>query len=248
MNTPLPPGRFLLLIAMAWMLAASGCARKTVVSQPSPSPANIPPRTETHGTQKRYTVLGQTYTPVSSAKNYTETGVASWYGKKFHGRLTASGEIYDMHKRTAAHRILPMHTRLKVTNLDSGKETIVMVNDRGPFAKNRILDLSFRAAKDLGVVGPGTARVRISTLGTSGTTITGPFYVQVGAFTVKKNALVLRDGLRSEGYDQTRLHSVMVRGKKFWQVHAGRFRTLAGARQAKAHLADRSPSCFILAD
>ncbi len=197
---------------------------------------------------KSYTVMGQTYTPLHHADNYSETGIASWYGKKFHGRLTASGEVYNMYGRTAAHRILPMHTWIVVTNLDNNKTIRVRVNDRGPFVKNRILDLSYQAAKDLGVVGPGTAHVRIEAENTSREAVTGPFYIQVGSFTVQENASKLCQTLCKQGYTKSRLNAIALHGQPYWQVHAGTFATMPQAKQAMEELSVRFPSCFILAD
>jgi rare lipoprotein A len=233
------------------MLFGPGCGKKTVYQGQPPRtkvPVSSPSRPQPQKTQKTYTVLGQTYTPVHSADNYSETGIASWYGKKFHGRLTASGEVYDMYQPTAAHRILPMQTRLKVTNLDNGRTTRVRINDRGPFAKNRILDLSYQAAKDLGIVGPGTAHVRIDAEETPAKGFSGPFYIQVGSFTIKDNALNLRDKMRGEGYTQSRIHPITLDGKTFWQVHAGIFTSLTDAEQTLQQLSAQTPSSFILAD
>lgn len=236
------------IILMTCLMAGMGCGSKIAVDQSRP----VPPRTSTpskhRATQKTYTVLGQTYTPLASATNYTETGIASWYGSKFHGRLTASGEVYDMHQRTAAHRTLPMQTWLTVTNLDNGKTTRVRINDRGPFVKNRILDLSFQAAKDLGIVGPGTARVRIRAEGTRTKWLAGPFYVQVGSFTIKDNAIKACTRMQQQGYAQSRIHPITLNGKTFWQVHAGKFATMADAQQALQQLSAHAPSSFILAD
>jgi rare lipoprotein A len=95
---------------------------------------------------------------------WTQEGVASWYGEPFHGRTTASGETYDMEAATAAHPTLPFGTRVRVENLDNGRAFTVRINDRGPFAKERILDVSRRAARELGMLGPGTARVRITVI------------------------------------------------------------------------------------
>lgn len=95
---------------------------------------------------------------------WTQTGMASWYGNPFHGRQTASGEVYDMDRMTAAHQTLPFGTRVRVENLDNGSTVVVRINDRGPFVKGRILDVSRRAARELGMIGPGTARVRITVL------------------------------------------------------------------------------------
>ena len=113
---------------------------------------------------KPYTVKGRTYYPLATAKGYDKTGVASWYGPKFHGKKTASGEIFNQEAMTAAHTVLPFGTRLQVQNLDNGKKAVVTVNDRGPFVPSRIIDLSKGAARTLGILGPGTARVRLTAL------------------------------------------------------------------------------------
>lgn len=110
---------------------------------------------------KPYTVAGKTYYPIKSAKGFSETGVASWYGKEFHGRKTASGERYNQNNMTAAHKTLPFGTRVRVKNRDNGKNVVVVINDRGPFAKGRIIDVSRAAAKKLDMIGAGTAKVSI---------------------------------------------------------------------------------------
>ncbi len=115
-------------------------------------------------TGKPYKVAGQWYYPLASANGYDKTGVASWYGKKFHGKKTANGERYDMHAMSAAHKTLPLPTMVRVTNLDNGRSVVVRVNDRGPFVKSRIIDLSYAAAHALGYDKKGTAHVRVQTL------------------------------------------------------------------------------------
>jgi rare lipoprotein A len=110
-----------------------------------------------------YKIDGVTYVPAEEF-NHTETGVASWYGPGFHGKYTANGEVYDQSERTAAHRTLQMPSVLRVTNLENGQSTVVRVNDRGPFARSRVLDVSKAAAQELGMIGNGTARVRIEQL------------------------------------------------------------------------------------
>ena len=115
---------------------------------------------------KPYTVAGETYYPKAVAKGFTETGIASWYGPGFHARKTASGEHFNQHAFTAAHKTLPFGTKLRVTNLDNKSTTVVVVNDRGPFKKNRIIDLSNAAAKELGIIETGTAHVRIESIET----------------------------------------------------------------------------------
>ncbi len=112
---------------------------------------------------KPYTVLGQSYTP-RETYSYSERGIASWYGPGFHGGKTASGETYDKYAYTAAHRTLQMPSLVRVTNLDNGKSVIVRVNDRGPFAKGRVIDISKRAAEAIGMIGTGTARVQLDLL------------------------------------------------------------------------------------
>ncbi|MES2819610.1 MAG: septal ring lytic transglycosylase RlpA family protein [Pseudomonadota bacterium] len=108
-----------------------------------------------------YTVLGQTYYPINDARRYQASGTASWYGTKFHGQATANGEAYDLYGMTAAHKTLPLPSYVRVTSLDNGKSVILRVNDRGPFYSDRIIDLSFAAAKKLGYAESGTARVKV---------------------------------------------------------------------------------------
>ena len=108
-----------------------------------------------------YTVLGKTYYPIRDSRRYQATGTASWYGTKFHGQATANGEAYDLYGMTAAHKTLPLPSYVRVTNLDNGKTVILRVNDRGPFYSDRIIDLSFAAAKKLGYAESGTARVKV---------------------------------------------------------------------------------------
>jgi len=116
------------------------------------------------GNMPQYTVFGKQYKVMDSAVGFAEEGVASWYGSKFHGRKTSSGEVYDMYAMTAAHKHLPLPTFVRVTDVDSGREIVVKVNDRGPFVGDRIIDLSFAAAKALNMTERGTANVRIVTL------------------------------------------------------------------------------------
>jgi rare lipoprotein A len=125
---------------------------------------------------------------------YTEEGNASWYGEPFHGRRASNGEIYDMYKLTAAHRTLPFETVVRVTNLSNGKSTTVRITDRGPFVDNRIIDLSLAAAREIELVGPGVAPVRVEVLGDVDLTA-GSFTVQVGAFRDRGNAERLRERL-----------------------------------------------------
>lgn len=111
-----------------------------------------------------YTVLGKNYTPMKTRDSYKATGIASWYGKKFHGQKTSSGEVYDMYAMTAAHPTLPIPSYARVTNPSNGKSVVVRVNDRGPFLHNRVIDLSYVAAWKLGYIGNGSTRVHVELL------------------------------------------------------------------------------------
>ena len=160
-----------------------------------------------YGNGPTYQVWGKTYTVMDSARGYAEDGIASWYGKKFHGHRTSSGETYDMYQLSAAHKTLPLPTWVRVTNLDNGKSTIVRVNDRGPFHDDRLIDLSWAAAAKLGIDQQGTGRVRVQALSAEqkkdqGHTVAAAtssppppsdsgLYLQVGAFSAAESAQAL---------------------------------------------------------
>jgi len=164
----------LLPVAAAALLLAACAGEPPRVEEPADGPsaldlkpedvADAVPRVEPlarYGNHSPYEVFGRTYHVLPSARGYHERGIASWYGSKFHGRRTSSGEPYDMHLATAAHRSLPLPTYAEVTNLDNGRKVIVKVNDRGPFKDGRIIDLSYGAALRLGMIPTGTARVDV---------------------------------------------------------------------------------------
>jgi len=135
--------------------------------------------------------------PVPTA-GWVEEGIASWYGEPFHGRRTASGEVYDMEAMTAAHRTLPFGTVVQVQNLTNGRATTLRINDRGPFIAGRTLDVSRRAARELELIGPGTARIRMIVLDAPAELAC--WEIQAGAFLVPANAQALLEQLRREGY------------------------------------------------
>ena len=207
------------------------------------------------GTQKPYKIDGKWYTPVESSYGFEESGIASWYGRDFHGKKTSNGETYDMYAMTAAHKTLPMNTYVKIVRLDDGRETVVRVNDRGPFVSGRIIDLSFTAAKKLGIDTQGTARVKIVALGDkSGDRLvkrdygSGSFYIQVGAFTVKDNAMRLKNRLQRK-YGAAMISSFYNNGTTFYRVRIGPIRGLNQIRKLLARVErsiDGSP--FIVAD
>ena len=154
--------------------------------------------------QDCYTEFGETYCPMISAEGFVETGIASWYGEKFHGRPTALGETYNMYAMTAAHKTLPLPTRVRVTNLENGRSVVLRVNDRGPFVRGRVIDLSYTAARELGVYRPGTARVRVEALEAGGSPAPwsdpGAYaYLQAGAFAYRENAAKLYSRIRQAG-------------------------------------------------
>lgn len=238
--------RSLLVIISAGALL-SACGGKRPSTQPEGS--------KVRASQRPYTVMGKRYEPLKSHIGFTQEGIASWYGRDFHGKKTSNGETYDMHAMTAAHKTLPLGVFVKVRNKESGQETIVRVNDRGPFVKNRIIDLSYSAAKKLGVDLKGTAPVRIEALGykVSGedyrapeTYDTGSYSVQVGAFKDQQNARRLSVEMRRlHGYSEVR--SAMVNGELFYRVQAGKFSSLHEAEEAEERFSDHGfPGSFVV--
>ncbi len=134
---------------------------------PRELPPDATPRVEPrsrYGNPSSYVVFGKRYYTLASSDGFSERGIASWYGKKFHGRRTSSGETYDMYAMTAAHTRLPLPTYVQVTNLKNGRQIVVRVNDRGPFHQNRVIDLSYSAARKLGIISEGTGLVEIQAI------------------------------------------------------------------------------------
>lgn len=166
-----------------------------------------------------------------SGRPGASTGIASWYGAEFHGRTTSSREIYDMDDLTAAHRTLPFGTYVMVTNLANGRSVVVRINDRGPFVRGRLIDLSYAAARVLDIVGPGTARVRLVRLkgfkGPAGVERRGVVWVQVGAYTVQETAYAVKKRLDPSFRDVT-VTAVQTGSGTFYRV---RVRTDEGEAQ-----------------
>lgn len=203
-------------------LLTAGCAGTPPPEAPSQTdgpPAAVPadigevpnavPRDEPlsrHGNPDVYEVLGRRYRVLEDAGGYRERGRASWYGRKFHGRRTSSGEPYDMFGMTAAHRSLPLPSYVRVTNLDNGRKVIVRVNDRGPFHSDRVIDLSYAAAARLDMIGSGTAPVLVETVEpderTAAKTGDPALYLQAGAFGEARNARYLAERLRGYGLEK----------------------------------------------
>lgn len=195
-------------------------------------PANEP--LSRYGNPPSYTVNGQTYVVLKSSEGFVQRGEASWYGTKFHGRNTSSGEPYDMYAMTAAHKTLPLPTYVEVTRTDTGKKLIVKVNDRGPFHPGRIIDLSYAAAHKLGIAGSGTAPVEIRAIDTSGldlntTTVMLPpaengegiIHVQVAAMGSEQAAEDLAASLRTRQFNSVRIFMTKDNGKTLYRVRIG---------------------------
>lgn len=213
--------RSLVLLAAALALAAcsSGPQRRAPGTPPPPRdimsiPDAVPkyePRSA-RGNPASYEVFGQRYHLLPTAEGYKERGVASWYGPDFHAKATSSGEPYDMHAMTAAHKTLPIPAYARVTNLANGRSVVVRINDRGPFVKNRIIDLSYTAAHKLDMTRDGTAFVEVEVItpdrpagAKPQPAASGRLYLQAGAFGVADNARQLAARLRGAGIRDVRI-------------------------------------------
>jgi rare lipoprotein A len=238
---------------MLFALFIYACASST--STYSPPPPSKP------GHPKPYKVLGKWYQPLPHSEGFRQRGLASWYGRDFHGKKTSNGEIYNMYAMTAAHKTLPLGTYVKVYNLENNRSVVVRINDRGPFVRGRIIDLSYTGAKEIGIVGPGTARVEVVALGrrtsTSGGTATtyktedysqGNFTFQVGAFLNRQNAERQKREL-AQRYKNAHI-AVYDRGDKiFYRVRVGRFTTLQEAiEQEEILIQDGFPDAILVAE
>jgi rare lipoprotein A len=234
MRARTPPRGILALSTVAACASLAACApyRAEPPLPESGSSVVNPPRS-TRGNPPFYEVFGKRYYVLDSSEGYRERGIASWYGREFHGKPTSGGEPYDMHAMTAAHKTLPIPTWVEVTNVGNGRRVIVRVNDRGPFVDKRIIDLSYRAAVELDMIRDGTARVRVRALGAPplpitptaaaeprsrgfsiiseaeadtprpGDRPTPQLFVQAGAFRDRDNAAKLVIRLRRRGIDNS---------------------------------------------
>jgi peptidoglycan lytic transglycosylase len=212
------------------------------------------------GWQKPYLVNGKRYEPLLSHEGFVQEGTASWYGDDFHGRQTSNGELYDMYALTAAHKTLPLGVYVRVRNLANGREAIVRINDRGPFVKERVIDLSYAAAKLLGITESGTALVRIEALGfrvDSGSAAqsyrppasydTGRFAVQIAAFTNRDNAERLANRMRMTR-GNSGIQKVLLNGHIFFRVRVGSYGSLARAEEDRKKFEHEGfPGSFVVA-
>ena len=268
--------RLTLLLLLALVLVACGSRGRERPAQPGKAPPpryepldgppNVPfdvnaipepvPKYEPlarYGNHSPYDVLGKRYRVLPQSAGYVERGTASWYGTKFHGRLTSTREPYDMYRFTAAHKTLPLPSYARVTRLDNGKSVVVRINDRGPFVGTRLIDLSYAAAVKLGVHLTGTAPVEVRVLhpgddvsqqrpaapqprkppkvGSAGST-----YVQVAAFSARANAFAYRRRLHAAGFDEVRVFTALTDDGRVWRVRVGPLGSLDQAEAVRARL------------
>ncbi|MCW8891839.1 MAG: septal ring lytic transglycosylase RlpA family protein [Deltaproteobacteria bacterium] len=219
------------------VLLLAGCGGYTTKVIESPETRELA------GWQRPYEVNGQRYNPLRGHKGFQQRGIASWYGKKFHGRKTSNGETYDMYGLSAAHKTLPMGVFVKVTHLGNGRHINVRINDRGPFIAGRIIDLSYGAARQLGIVESGTAQVNIQALGyqqndhgkltyrAPSNYDSGSFAVQIGAYSTAENAYALAARMRVR-YGKAVVTKAMINGRQFYRVRVGNYQSLERAENA----------------
>ncbi|MEX0614337.1 MAG: septal ring lytic transglycosylase RlpA family protein [Methylophaga sp.] len=238
--------RALMGLVSGWLVA---CGSVTEVQDSAPA---APPRAEQmrdavpkneprskYGNMANYEVFGKTYYTLASNEGYIERGIASWYGKKFQGRRTSSGEPYDMYKMTAAHKTLPLPSYAEVTNLDNGRKVVVRINDRGPFHGDRLIDLSYSAATKLGITAKGTGRVEVRALDPdkyaaqsddnrpqhvamqNNTLENVAMFLQVGAFSTLSKAEQIKNRIQQEISERVQIKPFNSQGTSLYRVRVG---------------------------
>ena len=217
----------------------------------------VEPRSK-YGNPESYVVFGRRYHVMDNAAGYSERGIASWYGSKFHGRRTSSGETYDMYQMTAAHKSLPLPTYARVTNLRNGRSIIVKINDRGPFHDNRLIDLSYAAAAKLDILKEGTGLVEVTAIdprrpappptqmvsadsgpavgGAGSVGQVGGVYIQVGAFSSRQNAEQFQNRLNSHAVGEVSIQEGSSGAGRVFRVRIGPLASVAAADQAAQDL------------
>lgn len=257
----------LALLVISAVLVMSGCgsifSKSTYSPTPRVSQKQSGSQPKDYGPKTNpYTVMGKTYYPLKSAAGYDEVGIASWYGKDFHGKPTANGQTYNMYGISAAHKTLPLGTKVRVTNLHNNASAVMIINDRGPFVHGRIIDLSYGAAKALGTVSRGVAKVRVTALGSGPVRVKRApsavakaplhdpsglkyYHVRVGAFSDRANADRLFRRLLTIGFMEASISTEMRGGKQLHIVQAGTYTSKAKAEEVLEMLRDDFPSCYI---
>lgn len=234
------------LIILALLVSIIACGTTT---------QKTPPKSVYSGEvyDRPYVIRGIKYYPLKKVKEFEQYGLASWYGKEEHGKLTASGETFNMYDLTAAHKTLPFNSMVLVKNLENGKELVVRINDRGPFVKGRIIDLSYKGAEVLGFAGKGLAKVKIELLsenpnnyvyqGKSIDLDKGTFYIQLGSFKNYENALRLKNS-----FDSAIIRKIYVNNDNFYRVWVGSFNSRQKAEDTLKKLSYKYPQAFVVAD
>ena len=282
-SKPVLHWRYILCVsALAALLVACSSSERSSTSRYSQAQDSAPyqaidvsavkdavPRVEPksrYGNPASYVVRGKRYTTLASSKGYKKRGIASWYGTKFHGHRTSSGESYDMYEMSAAHKTLPLPTYARVSNLRNGRSVIVKINDRGPFHENRVIDLSYAAASRLGILGKGTGLVEVETIdpGTyavnkplrsvaasqpklsrraATTTNQAQLYLQLGAFSSRGNAERLQARLSSSELPaELRITEAVHAQKPVFRVRIGPLANVETADRLTRTLADQGIS------
>src|SRR5512133_9300 len=246
--------RLCLLVCAAAVLSSCTTHHRTY------PPLDSQPSARQKPTQKPYIVDGKRYEPLASHEGFIQEGIASSYGQEFHGRRTSNGESFDMNAMTAAHKTLPMGVYVRVHHQRTGSEVIVRINDRGPFVRDRIIDLSEAAAGRLGILREGLAPVRVTALGyradgpggapgyrPPASYDSGTFSIQVGAFTIKANADRYADELKRK-FGTADIQEAVVGGTRYYRVRVGRYTSLRIA-QADQEQYERKgfKGCFVVA-
>ncbi|MCC6201721.1 MAG: septal ring lytic transglycosylase RlpA family protein [Gammaproteobacteria bacterium] len=273
---PAPPLPVPMALAVTLLFGACGGIPPREQAPPAAGRevADAIPRAESpsrYGNPESYVVLGKRYYTLAASDGFVQRGIASWYGREFHGRKTSSGEVYDMYQMTAAHTQLPLPSYVEVTNLNNGRSAIVKVNDRGPFHDDRVLDLSYVAARKLDMIATGTAPVEIRAIGGAGSrlprvrlatapepaaapelpavSLAGRRFLQVAAFRDRANAEALRAKLALELATAARIAEAVAGDQTWYRVQIGPFVNAATAQNlvsalARLGLGDR----FVLAE
>jgi rare lipoprotein A len=248
------------LLLLSTVILLSGCVRSLpdfdIFDKPDAVPKNEP--RSSRGNMPSYVINGKRYFTLPSANGYVERGIASWYGPNFHGKTTSNGETYDMHQMTAAHTQLPLPTFVKVTNLENGKTAVVRINDRGPFKKNRIIDLSFAAAKKLDIIKKGTGLVEVRAITADGKDLPPPsepvkpakhnIYIQVGAYGNPDNANRMKQQISSSLQRPVRIEQATHNGQSIYRVQVGPLDNVDLTDSVAARITEMGIATYIVID
>lgn len=226
----------IIVLTLTFLSACSSRSVHTVRVIDTPETRELP------GWQRPYEVDGVRYQPLRDHQGFRERGIASWYGREFHGLKTSNGEIYDMYGLSAAHKTLPMGTMVKVTHLATGKEISVRINDRGPFVAGRIIDLSYGAARQFGIDKAGLGEVEIVAVGgtyvppqRSAVALNNSYAIQIAAFSVVDNAQHLANQMQTR-FGKAQVATALVNGQPVHRVRVGDFATFESAEQIAGQL------------